>query len=552
MKRALALLAVCSLFGFGVWAQSFTGSWDATIKWDFAKSAFALSSDVSINYAVAGWTFGSVSSFGDIGYISQEFTAVGSFGAINFDSTVTFLPSALTSTVWALKSPYDTQTFSSSALTTCILSSTKVYTGPFFKDWKTTATLTFGGVDLEVLFYLNGWDNYASVTYPIVEEIQTGVYQLDGSLAVYTEKPVGSGWRVKLSGTVNGMTLTSYTYFNILEYDAQVLNLDPCPVLGKSGVYKLASESCAGGFYEEYFMIEGISFACVTVDMAVKFRCDGVSTKWTCDDTTGEWTETETELDFFGGAEFLVKDIPFLPWVNLTAYVKFTTEDKLFSLCGTIPTLGDCITINADLQWEEEDSHNNIANKIGGLYIKDMTFTWEISDCSSITVTEVFWKLTDEDYGNYLKKIADPDEKTFLLDIGKRCWDPDTEADEYTEYVVYCMPEAYYYGWESVELSLCGPGCCGGEYEVNVTTIFGKGYEVIGGTPTIKYTEDKATGFSVTPILGDEIDLATLFDWLETEVAATIPLSSDFSLSTGFGVSFLGWEYFEIGISFTF
>ena len=98
MKRALVLsLAVIFGLGIAVSAQTLSGSWTLGLEIDPTNSDFAaaldFSSTLSVEYAVGGWVFGSVSVFDDAGWADQDFSAVGSLGAWTFTSAVDFDPS---------------------------------------------------------------------------------------------------------------------------------------------------------------------------------------------------------------------------------------------------------------------------------------------------------------------------------------------------------------------------------------------------------------------------------------------------------------------------
>ena len=89
MKRALAILAVASMFGFAGFAQ-FSGEWDTNIhvlqtpSLDYTK--------LTINYEWSGWTFTSLSKFTNAGYSEQSFSGEGELGPVSIDGTMAFSP----------------------------------------------------------------------------------------------------------------------------------------------------------------------------------------------------------------------------------------------------------------------------------------------------------------------------------------------------------------------------------------------------------------------------------------------------------------------------
>ena len=98
MKKALVLsIAVVLGLGLASFGQVLSGSWTLGLEIDPTNSDFAaaldFSSTLTVEYAVGGWTFGSVSVFDDAGWADQDFSAVGSLGAWTFTSAVDFDPS---------------------------------------------------------------------------------------------------------------------------------------------------------------------------------------------------------------------------------------------------------------------------------------------------------------------------------------------------------------------------------------------------------------------------------------------------------------------------
>jgi hypothetical protein len=89
MKRALAILAACSLFGFAGLAQ-FSGEWDTNIhvlpslSLDYTK--------LTLNYDVAGWTFSGVATFSGSTFSDMDFSVSGTLGAITIEGSMAFDP----------------------------------------------------------------------------------------------------------------------------------------------------------------------------------------------------------------------------------------------------------------------------------------------------------------------------------------------------------------------------------------------------------------------------------------------------------------------------
>jgi len=585
MKRALALLAISSVFGFAALAQQFTGSWDFSIsltydRWDeirvpsfdlivpetdwdsqnFDRGVVELDIDfnstLTINYTVGGWTFSGITTFGERGFQKQEFDADGAFGALTISSTMTFLAEYKYLTEYFLRDDRGNLIYPP------ICSPVEYYGGPYFEKWDVTASLSFAGMDLEFYFLLRPFTYNTETRWLVVDwdEVLAG-YEPWGYLYISSSKDGGSGLRLKLSSTFNGATITSYTYFGMTEVDSQALNTGPCPVIGKSGVYYLSDE-CGFAFTEEYLTIEDLSFCCdTTFDLALKITCDGFE-----------------YLD-------ILFEAPFLNWVTLAGMVQFTTTGKELSLCAKMPDLTfPCISIGAEINLDcyyelkevvvyaggdvqytgwiiDENCHNDIPNYIDGIKVKNLTMTCEFSDCSSLTFKTVLGTLPK----NALKTIDCWNQfvYNYWIDLdGDGVVDTDDGSGNDQDvdiFVSLCLPEAKWYAWESWTLELCGPGCCGGEYSVSITTYFGKGYEILGAywelTTEDYVVQDGALELLGSPwklIYGQELQLNTLFGWMATEFDAAIPISASFNLTVAGEVSFRGWEHFELGVQFTF
>ena len=563
MKRALAILAACVLFGFTGLAQ-FSGSWDLTV--DLLPSV-GLESSFTLEYTVGSWVFSSLSNFDDTyGFTDVTFTASGALGAVTIESNAKFLVNP----VWLTYYVGHTQTPTTPLA--CPIHPTKVesFAGPQMDYWDVTASLDFAGVSAELFFLLQVYDHFSIEAWDLIDP-RTG---MPTGWVIYDAcwDSVGAGWRIKLSGSLNGATITSYTYFNLTELDAKDPDANGCPTIGKRGrdYISIAEDlNCGGGFTEEYLMIEGLSFACTTVDMALKLTC-----------TNG--------FEYF---KAIVRDIPFLPWLNLTAGVKFGLDSKDITLCGDIVTVpGDCLTVGAVIDWTCMFEHNQICNTIDGIIIKNLKLNWELSECTSVsfeTVLTQLWPfLPCEEAAYYCAPVPDnsalrsldgPDAAYLVYSYEEYCADDDGDGfpDEvlvafdfgegYGAWYV-CKPSEKYFAWEKFSFSFCGPGCCGGNYEITVDTYFGKGYEIERYfarfvSPTWTPEEEPPStpqevgeGVCVVfyPDYGAEFELGTLFGWMETVVSASVPMTADISLTLDLDISFLGVEELGVGFSFQF
>lgn len=584
-----------------------------------------IDSTVSLNYNVLNWSFGSETSFsGWLGYSSQKFTAVGCLGPVSVDAEMNFLPWAVTEKEihykWAqvpqdqwppfskltdfTTTSWDLQTASCVTAEERELASmqdenvdyfwtgywlvphqTPVFKleeitqkhGPAFKDLKVDSTLRLAGMDVGLLFYLNGWAG-TTVKKDLfywngVTATQSGSFTMAGSDAL------GSGARILVSSELNGTKISSYTYFGLKADDMEDDPDTGCPVLGKDETSLSIVDACGFAFTEEYLMIEGLPFSCTTIDAALKIVCADTSTSCEVDPEvqTKSYCVTTTTYGF-DYLKILVKDIPVIPSYNITLAVTFTTTDKSFAICGVPVSAGlPCLSLDLVYQWEEDDSHNSIKNKIGGLIIKKFSFNWELNECTKFFADAVLYQLYDPEDCNWtesknaLKAITSPFKETILVPA-KLCGS--TEAEDGLDipsidpetgegyYEVYQIPKWVAYAWEDFGLTVCGPGCCGGNFEFSFTTYFGKkyhyldiekvcycGHEEKGACCCDEYKccEDR----KIIPKAPKEEALGTLFDWMATDVSIKVPLFSSFTLTSSFEVSFRGWEYFDLGFEFT-
>jgi len=95
MKRIL-IITLALIFGLsavGLAAGTFSGRWvtDFTITTP-QTPVIGMSSTLTVNYAVAGWTFGSVSTLTRDGWTEQDFRADGKLGAFDLTNHLRFVP----------------------------------------------------------------------------------------------------------------------------------------------------------------------------------------------------------------------------------------------------------------------------------------------------------------------------------------------------------------------------------------------------------------------------------------------------------------------------
>ena len=99
MKRALVISLICVLgFAFTSLAASLTGSWatDITILpgQTHFNDAISIVSKLTVNYIIGDWTFTSITSLGDAGWLDQDFNATGVLGAFTISTALDLNPDA--------------------------------------------------------------------------------------------------------------------------------------------------------------------------------------------------------------------------------------------------------------------------------------------------------------------------------------------------------------------------------------------------------------------------------------------------------------------------
>jgi hypothetical protein len=102
MKKALVLsLAVVLGLGVASFAQTLSGSWDTTIT--IVPSpvvTLGINSTLTVEYAVSGWTFSSITVLDETGWLGQSFEVGGALGAFSLGSTLVFDPAAVLFESW--------------------------------------------------------------------------------------------------------------------------------------------------------------------------------------------------------------------------------------------------------------------------------------------------------------------------------------------------------------------------------------------------------------------------------------------------------------------
>ena len=592
MKKALVLTIVCALgLGFATLAASpFTGTWSATIAMDPDAallsdffSVFEMS--LALDYTIGGWTFGSTTTFADIGWSKQSFAADGVMGAFSFSSVMNFQPMAIT----AVDCHYP-QTWS--AVTTwlnCWFEDSDLFTykyAPDFDDWKTVGTITIAGVSIEGTFFLEGFggndtcDIVAWLGPAVIGNIYT---QTSGSTnfvlpGAATPVVLGSGARIVFAATTPDFDITSYTYFNLTEKFTKVLcgySLTP------GGTLKVATADCVLRFTSEYLLLEGVTFGCLEFDAGLRITCAGF-----------DWVAVETT----------VSDLLF-PGLDAVFQIKFTESAKTVALCLDLSLASTCLEFGVTVDYTPYGIDGFTFDSVG------FEYEWNGVTFSSTTLfSGCIEEITDDAFAfSYLVPIGGI--TNTAGDVLPSIVDSGTGLGYY---VPHCAYLEKYCVWEEFTLGSTSDSCCGGAFEFSVTTQFGNklrltyyGWDysffsgladdpltllideswpvlnqdqmidssnVMAGDPLLVWWE--VFGFDTIDeywdaldaimILGTPADLVligdiyavdatgSLFGWIATQISVSAGISSSFGLTFGLDIDVYGWNAVSVGFEFSF
>ena len=589
MKKALVLSLVLAVgLGFAATAD-LTGSWESTLKLDpdaamFAGFITSFASILTVDYALSGWAFGSVSTFDLAGYAAQKFTVSGSLGAFSIAAGMYFDPSMITEKVYADTFPLSL-VWCDDALG-CPQPWTVGTVAPQFEKLDATLGVSIAGVTFEayVLQWYDAYDvvnrNYLQKTYKIwfIEYTE----QTDST--TFATKTEGMGWRFKAAGSFGDVTVTSLTYFNLIEADSS--SLVGCPVIGKKGTFKIANPNCIPAFYEEYLMLEGFGFGCASVDIALSILCTG-----------------------FADIEFFVSGISLGGWATADFSIVFTVDSKAFDLCLSLnPVAFDCIVL--EIGFGNTGYVDAVIDNIT-VHGVSLTQTWlgltftsvtELDIYSALMSTATAWTYVNGTSAGFLVPYVGMKTAAVAFDC-ENPTDPCLDAvyftvdDGWMEQV--CVVGERYRLWEKFTIDVDADACCGGLFDLTVATSFGEheildyyGYAVYTAATAYRAGEVPAalvtlygtlpvpydTTYGVpsaalhedpvyTAIANDDYEDAegvkiisgyaaggqtTLFDWAKTEVDLGVGVGANITLTLGLDVSPFGWGSLDFGFKWAF
>lgn len=539
MKKAL-VLGLVLLFGFGIAATAqLSGYWSSSIAIDPAALTVptfftSLGSTLKVDYALSDWTFGSITAFDLGGFSSQKFSVGGALGAFTFASTLAFDPAFQTIKTYPVQSIGDV---------TCAnwyFTAAGADVGPRFLTWDVTGSVSIAGVSFEA-YVLNDQSHYDVLLKNYLWTATTGDHLQTDSKAWSGVN--GMGWRLKVAGSFGAVNVTSYTYFNMTESFAKTTN---GLTISKGGIFTVQAD-CDGNFVEEYVLLEGFTFGCASIDIGVKFTCTG-----------------------FYNINFLVNNISLGGWATFGLQITFTTSDKSVATdIEMVTPLFDCIVLEVGFGTGAVGllDGGNVIDKVVIHGVK-LEQTWNGVKFTSITEFDAASMLMSTSSAYTI--ISNPaDELVFIPYVGKALIGGGDATPVYVAYgslyEAYCFSTERYVLWERFIIDVDADACCGGLFDLTVTTDFGNHetltslyYATLIGTattytnitwlygtvslPTVANASSAGLRTSVKLLPVWAAGNATLFDWARTNVVLSVGVTEDVTVGAGFNISAFGWE----------
>jgi hypothetical protein len=536
MKRALVFSLVV-LFGVGIAAfGQLTGSWETSIGIDPGAFFTSLDSTLTVDYALSDWTFGAVAGFDIDGFASQKFSVGGALGAFTLASTMSFDPMAVTLTTYA-DVEYDDIICPPATVATTWL--------PKFLKWDVTGSVSIAGVTFSA-YVLQNYGYYTSATIGQLWLVDGDSFvQTNAAVLSIPTKKNGMGWRLKVAGSFGAVNVTSYTYFGMTESAAKTTyGLS----IAKGGVFTLYDD-CELNFKEEYVLIEGFTFGCVSLDMALEINCLG-----------------------FVDAAFLVKDIAIGGFATFDFQITFTTTTKTVATDIQIVTpMFDCIVLEVGFG-SGSVGYLNKGNVIDNITIHGFKLVQTFGGLTFTSATEL-------DSASKLISTSAVYNDAVFLGMLPFVDALDTEVGDY--YEIWCGSTEKYAVWEMFSIDVDADACCGGLFDLTITTLFGDHYDLVWAG-YVKYevatayelfdpadvygaTEIAAIADVVTALTDADEDAliipvelwveggqTTLFNWAKTSVDLGVGIGANIALTFGFDISAFGWESLDVSFKWSF
>jgi len=533
MKRALAILTTCILFGF-VGSAQFSGEWSA--KLGILPAIGIEEMSLTLNYTISGWTLSSVSEFGtwtqitdqgpytgtivvtnpltgigytwtynnvwirtetqQVGLTSQKLQATGTIGPISLDMSMEFSPLAnriIKDRTYTLGGVYVGPPINQ---TTSVVIPDVIWIrsgGPFYLSSSLSASLSFAGVEwslditheVDYVYSLSatGVDT-AALELEVYQEDQecadkvwlvanASEYEVDSVTIVYLNAfnvPIGTY-------TVSG----PFDLVNLFVNQVQVID-----ALGNTYTYYTANFTPAATAYLGAVATLNAPTALTGNPL---FDPPAVTFLYTIDPnqvvgTVEYWIPSYMTYTLGVDADPFYAEIVFDDVCTGVQFKELTLGFEDLSLCCGV-------TFDAELSFNKCRGFDSLTFSVTDLFPICCGISFDLSvefttDAKTVTLTP---KLADigeaclEVYAD-IESSGGENSDLYLNGIRFDGWKIRCELAEcnYIEFVSFLSPDkAEDYGYEDVfegaefeyiKLGFCGPGCCGGEYSSELGVFF--------------------------------------------------------------------------------
>jgi len=604
MKRALAILAVCSLFGFGVWAQ-FSGEWSGEFQILPAGDYGLNSIDITLNYTFGDWETGATASYNYVwGFDDLTFEVSGPVGPISLEGSMTFVPS--TKRVALVRNRVWDANLGEEGHTNLLVQYYPLawyVNGPAYYSSDLSLSWDFGGLSFDFAVshtrnyvYKVDWEDYAAfyatqaakfdlvigdddwaivlnkITLdpdgpnqaPDGDEVElpykfdlvqtpsgtfpTATGTLEFTLGgeafldkvwnmLFSPTPFTGDWEdfIDTDDVEVWMLLPVYMEYTLSTtadpFSLEVVFDDVCTgiqfkeaTLGFTGLglccgvtYDMEVTFTKAGFDTAVFTLNDLGFLCcgITMDLEVEFGTtykevsidlDMVPESLCADVTFGIDLDTGEDWEILGfGIDYLEISCEFAECISFFSGTAFVSDDLEY-LGLTWADGVDALPNGAKSQYDDEPADFPYIGVIFGTDVSETAADdWELASGTHYELTGT----------------QDGEETTYPYDFDLWIW----QEFEYTEF------------------SFCGPGCCGGEYEVTLSAYWAKYWLVEGSIDQDK----RITWGSAT------VDKPTILGLSRIGVDATIPVLTNLEITTGVDFDvFLGSFDVTLGWTFSF
>lgn len=401
MKRALAILMVCGLFGFAGMAQ-FSGEWSTTLN--VLPSLGLEESTLTLKYTFNGWTLTSISTF-DPTFSKQHFKLDGTIGPSTVKGEMVFDPAE----------------------------TDEMYDASFLG-----AKVDFAGVSFTMgTVHLMPGESYS----------------------------VAKGWlRPQKTTITNALDVPIFRYGLIAELAPVTINV------------QLVDECTGAEFLDATLIFDDLSLCCgITYDFELYF----------------------TKANGFEYAEFSFSDLFSLCCgISFDASVKFGVDYKTVSLTPSIDLGAECLDLGLDVGWSDFTVTDIKIDYIG--------ISCEYGDCLSFEAGTAFLREYSMvvEYVDPKGNVVQTASVTLFTRTAPSGWG--LKDGIHFVYVNNEIDDAIWWmEYEYAKFSFCGPGCCGGEYTVDVSLYWAAFYDIWeNGAPQVPPVQVFPTLFGLSRVVG--------------------------------------------------